>query len=512
MNENYRFCGRVGLWATILLSGILTGCTTYVEAPRPSPSYVAPPPPAEVREVVVTPPPPVEAETVVEIRNERDFYEPLMPYGHWVDVADYGRCWVPERVDRDWRPYTNGHWQHTEAGWYWVSDEPWGWATYHYGRWDWRPEFGWLWVPQTQWAPAWVEFHQGGGYLGWAPLRPSARIRGSDLEAPAGPDRERGLVFVEERHFLEPVRPATVVVNNTTIINQTVNITSVHVVNNTIINEGPRTTVIEKASGRPIEAVPVRELRRKQEAPVVAARARPVNDSRDSKAQPEAERAAQARAEALRKARETEAITSKAEAARRTEAANSSAQAEAQRKANEAESKAAQVEEQRRIRATNALAEAEVQRKAKELAAMSAQAEAARRAEAANAQIQAEAQRKAKEAEAKAAQVEAQRNAKEAELKAAQAEAERRNNEAKAKTLAASQKSATAHGEDAITLRIATAFAEDPALRGVHVIRSNGFVHLSGSVASAAEKKRAGELAQKIEAAHPVQNNLTVRP
>jgi hypothetical protein len=574
MNDNYRFCGRVGLWATIVLSGMLTGCTTYVEAPRPSPSYVAPPP-AEVREVVVTPPPPppVEAETVVEIRNERDFYEPLRPYGHWVDVPDYGRCWVPERVDRDWRPYTNGHWQHTEAGWYWVSDEPWGWATYHYGRWDWRPEFGWLWVPQTQWAPAWVEFHQGGGYLGWAPLHPSARIRGGDLDAPVRPDRERGLVFVEERHFLEPVRPATVVVNNTTIINQTVNITSVHVVNNTIINEGPRTTVIEKASGRSIEAVPARELRRKQEAPVVAVRARPVNDSRDSKAQPEAERAAKARAEALRKARETEAMTAQ-EAARRTEAARSQAQVEAQRKAKEAESKVAQaeeqrrlraadalaqaeaqrkvketaamtaqeeaarraeavrsqaqveaqrrareaelrtaqVEEQRRARASNALAQAEAQRKARETAAMTAQEEAARRAETANTQAQLEAQRRAKEAELKTARTEGQRTAKETELKTAQAEAERRNNEAKTRALAGSQKPEVARGEDAITSRIVAVFAEDPALRGVHVVRTNGLVHLNGSVPSAEEKKRAGELAQKIETAHPVRNNLTVRP
>jgi hypothetical protein len=153
MNENNRFCGWAGLWASGALLGVLTGCTTYVEAPRPAPVYVAPPP-SEA---------PVAVQTVLEIRTERDFYEPLSPYGHWVDTADYGRCWVPDRVDRGWRPYSNGHWQQTEAGWYWVSDEPWGWATYHYGRWDWKPEFGWVWVPQTQWAPAWVSFHQGGG-------------------------------------------------------------------------------------------------------------------------------------------------------------------------------------------------------------------------------------------------------------------------------------------------------------------------------------------------------------
>jgi hypothetical protein len=74
-------------------------------------------------------------------------------------------------------------------------------------------------------------------------------------------------VFVEERHFMEPVRRSTVVVNNTTIINQTV------------INEGPATTVIEKASGRKVEAVPVQELRHKQEAAVVSKQRTPTATS-----------------------------------------------------------------------------------------------------------------------------------------------------------------------------------------------------------------------------------------
>ena len=67
----------------------------------------------------------------------------------------------------------------------------------------------------------------------------------------------RAFVFVEERRFLEPIRPKTVVVNNTTIINKTV------------INEGPRTEVIEKVTGHKIQPVQVRELRHKEEAAVV---------------------------------------------------------------------------------------------------------------------------------------------------------------------------------------------------------------------------------------------------
>lgn len=41
------------------------------------------------------------------------------------------------------------------------------------------------------------------------------------------------------------VRPTTVIVNQTTIINKTVNITKIQVVNKTIINTGPRTELIQ---------------------------------------------------------------------------------------------------------------------------------------------------------------------------------------------------------------------------------------------------------------------------
>jgi hypothetical protein len=58
------------------------------------------------------------------IRSDNDFYEPLSLYGRWEVVGSYGRCWIPGRVDPEWRPYSNGYWQRTDAGWYWASDEP----------------------------------------------------------------------------------------------------------------------------------------------------------------------------------------------------------------------------------------------------------------------------------------------------------------------------------------------------------------------------------------------------
>jgi hypothetical protein len=207
----------------------------------------------------------------VEIHAESDFYEPLTPQGEWVVIGSHGRVWRPSRVEANWRPYSDGYWQRTDAGWYWASDEPWAWATYHYGRWDYSPKYGWYWVPQTQWAPAWVSWHHGGGYVGWAPLYPSSRFASSgSMEVDVSVIPSRAYVFVEERHFLEPVRRSTLVVNTTTIISKTVNITNTKVVNNTVVNEGPATAIIEKASGRKIQPVPVRDLRHKTEAAVVA--------------------------------------------------------------------------------------------------------------------------------------------------------------------------------------------------------------------------------------------------
>ena len=212
----------------------------------------------------------------LEIHATSDFYEPLSSQGEWVTIGSYGRCWRPARVEAGWRPYCNGSWQRTDAGWYWVSDEPWAWATYHYGRWDFTTQYGWYWVPQMQWAPAWVSWHEGGGYIGWAPLQPSARISGGDsVEVNVKLIAPGAFIFVEQRHFLEPIRPTTVVVDNIVILNKTANITNIKVVNNTVINEGPATAAIEKASGRKIQALPVQEMRHHGEAAVVAQRKTP---------------------------------------------------------------------------------------------------------------------------------------------------------------------------------------------------------------------------------------------
>ncbi len=115
------------------------------------------------------------------IASPADFYEPLSPYGSWVAYPGYGRVFVPNRaiVGAGFRPYTDGHWEYSEWGWTWVSHAPFGWATGHYGRWFYDSSYGWVWVPGTVWAPAWVSWRTGGGYVGWAPLPPGADFGGA---------------------------------------------------------------------------------------------------------------------------------------------------------------------------------------------------------------------------------------------------------------------------------------------------------------------------------------------
>src|SRR5262249_46281188 len=132
----------------------------------------------------------------------------LAPYGLWVTIEPYGDCWVPD-VSYDWRPYTDGYWARSDWGWMFVSDEPWGWATYHYGRWTFDDDYGWVWVPGRVWAPAWVAWRCGDGVLGWAPLPPQANWRigvgfsvgNFDFDAYVGPS---WWSFVRYQDFCRP--------------------------------------------------------------------------------------------------------------------------------------------------------------------------------------------------------------------------------------------------------------------------------------------------------------------
>jgi Family of unknown function (DUF6600) len=207
----------------------------------------------------------LEVSAGVSIHSTAEFYRPLASLGTWVNVDPYGRCWHPTGVSVGWRPYCNGHWEWTDCGWYWASDEPWAWACYHYGSWVDDSKVGWCWVPGVEWAPAWVTWRIGGDYIGWAPCDPSgAAIAPSSF------------VFVESQHFGDLVRPDIVIVNNTLVFNKTTRSSAVRRENrkfdsraqSVMVNEGPRLETVEKATGRKLSVMPVREANRQTSASI----------------------------------------------------------------------------------------------------------------------------------------------------------------------------------------------------------------------------------------------------
>ena len=185
------------------------------------------------------------------------FYGALSPYGEWVRHPYYGWVWFPRNVRAGWRPYSVGRWVMSDYGWTWVSYERFGWATYHYGRWAWDRYVGWRWVPGTDWAPAWVAWQQGNGYIGWAPLPPAVgfdlrvgiRLGGFNLSLGIAP---RNYAFVDERRFLDPRIGGYIVpeARNVTIIHNTTNITNYTVVDNRVINQGVPLERVERVTGR----------------------------------------------------------------------------------------------------------------------------------------------------------------------------------------------------------------------------------------------------------------------
>lgn len=105
------------------------------------------------------------------------FYSSLGSYGDWYEIDNGVYVWKPYGIAINWQPYTVGRWLWTSDGWYWDSFEPYGYITYHYGRWFFDDYYGWVWYPGYEWAPAWVEWRYDDYYIGWAPLPPYAVFR-----------------------------------------------------------------------------------------------------------------------------------------------------------------------------------------------------------------------------------------------------------------------------------------------------------------------------------------------
>jgi hypothetical protein len=183
------------------------------------------------------------------------FYDDLAPYGNWIERPSYGWVWTPRAVATSWRPYEDGRWVWTDDGWTWITDEPYGWATYHYGRWYQDPEIGWSWVPGDTWGPSWVSWQEGGDYVGWAPLPPGVNVSvsiGSGYGGYAYGIAPEQYVFVPERNFLAP-RLATYIVGEQgigAIYGRTRNCTSYQFNGGRVFNQGVPIDRIQRFAGR----------------------------------------------------------------------------------------------------------------------------------------------------------------------------------------------------------------------------------------------------------------------
>lgn len=146
-------------------AAVAPATTVTQETVAAVPTYVNPPQPVTV----------VESQPVYVSDNY--FYDSLNPYGTWVEIDGYGRCWRPTIAIRSssWRPYCDGgRWIYTDSGWFWMSDYSWGSVAFHYGRWFSHPRWGWCWWPDRVWAPSWVSWRYDNDHCGWAPLPPNS--------------------------------------------------------------------------------------------------------------------------------------------------------------------------------------------------------------------------------------------------------------------------------------------------------------------------------------------------
>ena len=98
------------------------------------------------------------------------FFQPLSAHGRWAP-SRWGQVFIPA-APAGWRPYQNGQWLENR---FWLSADPWGWATDHYGRWGFDDQLGWVWVPGTQWGPSWVAWRESDEVVGWAPIPPQVQ-------------------------------------------------------------------------------------------------------------------------------------------------------------------------------------------------------------------------------------------------------------------------------------------------------------------------------------------------
>jgi len=230
----------------------------------------------------------LEVSASVQIHAKAEFEAPLAAHGAWVEVGSYGRCWRPAQVAVGWRPYCRGEWVWTDCGWYWASDEPWGWACYHYGSWAYDTHQGWVWVPGVKWAPAWVSWRVGGGYIGWAPLCPPGRFFSRHPSADH-------FVFVGAAGFGGPVKASKLIVKNKVVFGKTSLVGGVKretrslggASQKVMVNHGPGIDMVQKTSGKRFTATPITQATHRTPGPSLSKGARGELAAHSSRPAPE---------------------------------------------------------------------------------------------------------------------------------------------------------------------------------------------------------------------------------
>jgi len=196
--------------------------------------------------------------------NDDVFYDRLSSYGSWTwTQGQY--VWVPTGVDASWRPYTRGRWVYTDYGWTWASNEPFGWATYHYGRWGFSNRIGWFWVPGNRWGPAWVSWRQSDDYLAWAPL-PPAYDRGLSVNVSIGSIPGYYWSMVPSLYFLSDDLPRYYVGYRDRdrwrrAYDRTRPIGHTTIINNTVVNKVVNVNYVERHTNKNIVERKVRRTR-----------------------------------------------------------------------------------------------------------------------------------------------------------------------------------------------------------------------------------------------------------
>ncbi len=204
-----------------------------------------------------------DAEYQAALSNEGQYTNPgmigaedLSANGDWETDADNDPVWYPAAVSVDWQPYQCGHWAWIAPwGWTWVECEAWGFAPFHYGRWERRNTprgLRWGWIPgppvvRPIYSPALVVFVGGGtGVTAWFPLGPRETYVPWYHTSPLYLNR----VNVSNIYSRNTVQVRNVYNQHTTNVYNTTTI-----VNNVYVNRQVATVAVPQASfaaGRPV--------------------------------------------------------------------------------------------------------------------------------------------------------------------------------------------------------------------------------------------------------------------